>query len=111
MFLSSEFDRNFPTQSADSTECDSCSFPEFAFTKFHATRFHIFFTHPMIVFHAIVSSNKRASRSPYTGSKGICDMIATLSWIGIPRKRELSSREALICAKHIFHPIADTCLV
>jgi hypothetical protein len=56
--------------------------------------FHIFFTHPMIVFRAVVSSNNRASRPPIHAIKGICDMIVTLGWSGIPQRRDMHAAEA-----------------
>jgi uncharacterized protein (TIGR00369 family) len=58
----------------------------------------------MIVFRAVVSSNNRASRPSIHAIKGICDMIVTLGWTGIPQRQDMHATEAdaLDWAKRIF---------
>jgi len=89
MFLSSEFDRNIRIRKYERTGCAKLLLFLISLSQVPTQRlgFHSSFTFPMIVFHTAVSSNKRARGPAIHTFKGICDMIATLSWIGIPQKR------------------------
>ena len=76
MFLSSEFDRNIRIPKCERTGCAQLLHFLISLSQslYATVAFHIFFTHPMIVFRTVLSSNNRASVEVFVVGNIMCVM-------------------------------------